>query len=127
MLVRGLKGSVRRTLRTFAQETKKSSKQSKDVQTQTGGTEQVRGQVCQVIGAVVDVQFEGKLPPILNALEVVKEPHTDWCWRWRSTWETQRSEPSPWTPLTASSEDRRSSTPATPSEFLSAHSAWAAS
>jgi F-type H+-transporting ATPase subunit beta len=26
--------------------------------------------VCQVIGAVVDVQFEGKLPPILNALEV---------------------------------------------------------
>merc|ERR1711865_1059254 len=28
------------------------------------------GRVAQVIGAVVDVQFEGALPPILNALEV---------------------------------------------------------
>jgi len=28
------------------------------------------GQVTQVIGAVVDVQFDGELPPILNALEV---------------------------------------------------------
>merc|ERR1719473_126691 len=28
------------------------------------------GRVSQVIGAVVDVQFEGTLPPILNALEV---------------------------------------------------------
>jgi F0F1-type ATP synthase beta subunit len=28
------------------------------------------GRISQVIGAVVDVQFEGKLPPILNALEV---------------------------------------------------------
>ena len=28
------------------------------------------GKISQVIGAVVDVQFEGKLPPILNALEV---------------------------------------------------------
>ena len=27
------------------------------------------GKVTQVIGAVVDVQFAGKLPPILNALE----------------------------------------------------------
>ena len=27
------------------------------------------GQITQVIGAVVDVQFEGELPPILNALE----------------------------------------------------------
>src|SRR5256714_3330396 len=27
------------------------------------------GRVSQVIGAVVDVQFEGDLPPILNALE----------------------------------------------------------
>jgi len=29
-----------------------------------------KGAVTQVIGAVVDVQFEGELPPILNALEV---------------------------------------------------------
>jgi len=28
------------------------------------------GRISQVIGAVVDVQFEGNLPPILNALEV---------------------------------------------------------
>ena len=28
------------------------------------------GVVTQVIGAVVDVQFDGPLPPILNALEV---------------------------------------------------------
>ena len=29
----------------------------------------VVGRITQVIGAVVDVQFEGHLPPILNALE----------------------------------------------------------
>lgn len=29
------------------------------------------GQVCQVIGAVVDVRFDEGLPPILTALEVV--------------------------------------------------------
>ena len=27
-----------------------------------------KGQISQVIGAVVDVQFEGEIPPILNAL-----------------------------------------------------------
>jgi len=31
------------------------------------------GRVTQVIGAVVDVQFDGELPPILNALEVSVE------------------------------------------------------
>ena len=29
-----------------------------------------KGKVVSVIGAVVDVQFDGELPPILNALEV---------------------------------------------------------
>ena len=29
----------------------------------------VVGKVTQVLGAVVDVQFEGELPPIMNALE----------------------------------------------------------
>merc|ERR1712232_1547678 len=29
-----------------------------------------KGKISAVIGAVVDVQFEGELPPILNALEV---------------------------------------------------------
>jgi F-type H+-transporting ATPase subunit beta len=28
------------------------------------------GKISQVIGAVVDVKFEGELPPIMNALEV---------------------------------------------------------
>ena len=29
-----------------------------------------KGKIVAVIGAVVDVQFDGDLPPILNALEV---------------------------------------------------------
>ena len=33
------------------------------------------GKISQVIGAVVDVQFESALPPILNALEVQGTPH----------------------------------------------------
>jgi F0F1-type ATP synthase beta subunit len=33
------------------------------------------GKISQVIGAVVDVQFEGKLPQILNALEVQGVPN----------------------------------------------------
>lgn len=32
------------------------------------------GQVCQVIGAVVDVRFNDGLPPILTALEVLDNP-----------------------------------------------------
>lgn len=35
--------------------------------TQTG---KANGKIVAVIGAVVDVQFEGELPPILNSLEV---------------------------------------------------------
>ena len=31
------------------------------------------GKVKQVIGAVIDVQFDGKLPEIYNALELKKE------------------------------------------------------
>jgi len=33
------------------------------------------GRISQVIGAVVDVQFDGQLPPILNALEVDGTQH----------------------------------------------------
>jgi F0F1-type ATP synthase beta subunit len=33
------------------------------------------GKIAQVIGAVVDVQFDGALPPILNALEVAGTQH----------------------------------------------------
>jgi F-type H+-transporting ATPase subunit beta len=32
-------------------------------------TQNATGKITQVIGAVVDVQFEGDLPAILNALE----------------------------------------------------------
>jgi len=35
-----------------------------------GSDSSIKGRVSQVIGAVVDVQFDGALPPILNALEV---------------------------------------------------------
>src|SRR6478735_6857018 len=31
------------------------------------------GKIKQIIGAVVDVQFEGKLPEIYNALEIIRE------------------------------------------------------
>jgi len=34
------------------------------------------GRITQVMGAVVDVQFEGDLPPILNALHVDHQGHT---------------------------------------------------
>ena len=34
------------------------------------GKEGARGKVVAVIGAVVDVQFDDELPPILNSLEV---------------------------------------------------------
>ena len=33
------------------------------------------GRITQVIGAVVDVQFEGELPAILNALETLSLIH----------------------------------------------------
>src|SRR5215469_6556606 len=33
------------------------------------------GRISQVIGAVVDVQFEGELPEILNALETQNQGH----------------------------------------------------
>ena len=40
----------------------------------TGGKASI-GKISQVIGAVVDVQFEGDLPLILNALEVEGTQH----------------------------------------------------
>ena len=35
--------------------------------------EQIQGRIRQVMGAVVDVQFDGELPPILNSLETTNE------------------------------------------------------
>src|SRR5215831_5127107 len=37
--------------------------------TKMATTQNAVGRITQVIGAVVDVQFDGDLPPILNALE----------------------------------------------------------
>jgi len=56
-------------------ETSKSTTAATTSATTTGKTSETTsaksyGKVSQIIGAVVDVQFEGDLPPILNALEV---------------------------------------------------------
>lgn len=53
---------------------------TKAVKAATKGTGEARGvvnvgKISQVIGAVVDVQFEGNLPPILNAMEVQGTEH----------------------------------------------------
>ena len=41
-----------------------------------------KGRISQVIGAVVDVEFDGELPAILNALETEKhDPSLDLAYR----------------------------------------------
>ena len=68
------------------------------------------GHITQVIGAVVDVHFEGDLPPILNALEttnqgnrlvleVAQQLGENTCARWR------------WTPAKGWSAVRKCATP----------------
>ena len=60
--------------RGVAAKPKEAPKQSAAAGTSTQGHKVegvARGAVSQVIGAVVDVQFDGPLPPILNALEVM--------------------------------------------------------
>lgn len=47
---------------------------SKDAAAQPKATTASKGKIVSVIGAVVDVQFEGNLPPMLNALEVEGRP-----------------------------------------------------
>merc|ERR1712166_23246 len=78
-----------------------------------------RGRVTQVIGAVVDVQFDGELPPILNSLEV--EDH-DVCLVLEilSILERTPSVPLLWTQLTVLSVDKLSLTPAPQSRCQSA-------
>jgi len=47
------------------------AKQAKVVSQKKQTTDTIKsGKISQIIGAVIDVQFEGELPPILNALEV---------------------------------------------------------
>jgi F-type H+-transporting ATPase subunit beta len=54
------------------------------------------GKITQVIGAVVDVQFDEDLPEILNALEPTTTASA-WFWKSRSTWAKTPCAPSPWT------------------------------
>lgn len=42
----------------------------RDLAAKAAAASKVQGKVVAVIGAVVDVQFDDELPPILNALEV---------------------------------------------------------
>jgi hypothetical protein len=63
-------------------------------------TSAATGKISQVIGAVVDVSFEGELPAILSALET-ENNGTAWCWKWPSTWVRTPSAPSRWTRPTA--------------------------
>ena len=56
------------------------------------------GRITQVIGAVVDVQFEGHLPAILNALETKNGGRPPGVSRSRSIWANSPCARSPWTP-----------------------------
>ena len=55
------------------------------------------GRITQVTGAVIDVQFEGDLPQILNALETTNGA-TAWLLEVAQLWARARSRaPSRWT------------------------------
>jgi F0F1-type ATP synthase beta subunit len=58
------------------------------------------GQVTQVLGAVVDVQFPAELPAIMNAL-TLQIGEQKLVLEWRSTWASAPCAPSPWTRRTA--------------------------
>lgn len=73
--IAGLATSLSRPLFRFSTDAPKTSgtqKKTSPAKTQTNETTAAKsGQISQVIGAVVDVQFEGgEIPRILNALEV---------------------------------------------------------
>ena len=92
------------TMRHFAQAAKAApAKEAPKKQTEVQAA--TNGKISQIIGAVVDVQFDENLPPILNALEV-KAPPTDSSLRLLNTWETLKSEPLLLTPLKVLLEDK---------------------
>lgn len=70
--IAGLAPSIARPLFRFSTEAPKNTpKKTASKSTSTETTTTKPGQISQVIGAVVDVQFEGgEIPRILNALEV---------------------------------------------------------
>ena len=68
--IAGLATTISRPLFRFSTEAPKTSGTQK-TSPKTESTPAKSGQISQVIGAVVDVQFEGgEIPRILNALEV---------------------------------------------------------
>ena len=72
--IAGLATSLSRPLFRFSTEAPKTTNTKKTSPPKTSANESTpakSGQISQVIGAVVDVQFEGgEIPRILNALEV---------------------------------------------------------
>ena len=70
------------------------------------------GKVAQVIGAVVDVEFDGHLPDIYNALEMPAARATRLVLEVASTSANRPCARSPWTPPTASCAAWKSRTPA---------------
>ena len=61
------------------------------------------GRVTQVLGAVVDVQFAGREVAAADPerADHRRRRHASWCSRWRSSWASSPSAPSPWTRPTA--------------------------
>ena len=57
------------------------------------------GKVKQVIGAVIDVQFDGTLPDIYNALELKREMVKRWFWKYSSILVRTVFVPLPWMEL----------------------------
>ena len=85
------------------------------------------GKITQVMGAVVDVQFDGELPAILNALQAENQGKRGWCSKWRSIWAKTPCAPSPWIRPTAWSAASRRPIPARRSPCRSGRRRWAAS
>ena len=84
------------------------------------------GKITQVIGAVVDVQFEGHLPAILNALET-KNGGNRLVLEVAQHLGESRCAPSRWTPPRAWCAARTAPTPARRSRCRSARPRSAAS
>ncbi len=75
------------------------------------------GRITQVIGAVVDVQFEGYLPAILNAIETKNGGNRLVLESRPASRRDRRSAPSRWTPPKVWSAVRKSPTLARRSRF----------
>ena len=54
------------------------------------------GRITQITGAVVDVQFDGEIPPILDALHIKREDGSLWFWKLPSILAKAQSAPLRW-------------------------------